>query len=309
MRFDRRTLVIPDNTYFEEHIIVTNGDVIVGDRSVVDFGFKTNGRIFIGESVVINGNIDAENDIRSDVFSVIKGDVRSGNNVYLGEKVRIEGKLSLKGDLDVGDNVEIKEGFEAKGWINIRSPIPLVIYIFIYLLQLLRLGKSEEIERILKELEENENEAIPISDVFLFIPNGSVIGIQKSKVNYNLRIGNNCRVFGNYDIKGSIFIGDNTQIYGSLTATDDINLGKKVRIEGNITSDSEVRIEDKTTVNGNVLGDKIFLSKSAIVNGTLLAKNGVSFIQHTSQKKRMKEKVKRFEKNVDIVDEVKNMLE
>jgi predicted acyltransferase (DUF342 family) len=142
MVFDRKTLVIPGKTQFEEKIISSVGDVVIGDRSLVHFGIKTNGRIFVGEYVITDGDLSAKNDVRIDIFSSIGGDISSGGNVYLGEKVKVAGKLSLAGDLDVGDNVEIESGFEAKGWINIRSPIPTVIYIFIYLLQLLKMGHS-----------------------------------------------------------------------------------------------------------------------------------------------------------------------
>ena len=148
MTFDRKTLVIPDDTKFEEKTIVTKGDVVIGDRCLIQYGIKTDGRIFVGEHVVIDGDLDSTNDIRADIFTRIRGNVKSGGNVYFGEKVIVDGKLSLDGDLDVGDSVEIDQGFEAKGWINIRSPIPVVIYIFIYLMQLLKMGHSEEIDRI-----------------------------------------------------------------------------------------------------------------------------------------------------------------
>ena len=190
MVFDRKTLIIPNNTKFEEKTIITNGDVVIGDRCLIQFGIKTTGRIFIGGHVIIDGNLDATEDIRVDIFSNIGGSVISGGNVYFGEKCKIKGKLSLKGDLDVGDSVEIEKGFEAKGWINIRSPIPVVIYIFIYLMQLLKMGHSEEIDRILEEIEENEGDTIPISETFLFIPNNSIISVQKSKVDFNLHVGN-----------------------------------------------------------------------------------------------------------------------
>ncbi|MHA1479659.1 MAG: acyltransferase, partial [Promethearchaeota archaeon] len=182
MVFNRRTLVIPDKTKFEERTIVTKGDVIIGDRCLLQFGIKTDGRIFIGEHVIIDGNLESNKDIRIDIFSSIGGNVKSGGNTYLGEKVKVNGKLSLRGDLDVADSVDIVNGFEAKGWINIRSPIPMVIYIFIYLTQLLKLGHSEEIDRLLEEMEENDGDTIPISEIFLFIPNSSIIGIQKSEV-------------------------------------------------------------------------------------------------------------------------------
>jgi len=49
------------------------------------------------------------------------------------------------------------------------------------------------------------------------------------------------------------------------------------------------------------------LSKTASVNGELIAKKGVSFIPPYSPK--AEEKVKRFGTDTDIVDEVKDMLE
>ena len=307
MAFDRKTLIIPDGTKFDERTIITKGDVVIADRCLLQFGIKTDGRIFVGEHVVIDGGLEATKDIRADIFSSIGGDVESGGNVYLGEKVNIKGALSLKGDLDVGDSVEIEKGFEAKGWINIRSPIPVVIYMFIYLMQLLKMGHSEEIDRILEEMEENEGDVIPISETFLFIPNNSIIGVQKSKVDFNLHVGKASRVLGNYDVKGNAFIDNSSIVHGTLKSGGDVFCGKKVAIQGNINAHGDVRVEDKTKVAGNVSAEKIYLSKTASVNGTLVGKNGVSFM--TPSKGKSEEKVKRFESDVDVVDEVDDMLE
>lgn len=307
MAFDRKTLIIPDKTKFEERTIVTKGDVVIGDRCLLQFGIKTDGRIFVGEHVIIDGDLKATKDIRVDIFSNIGGDIESEKNVYLGEKVKIKGKLSLKGDLDVGDSVEIDKGFEAKGWINIRSPIPVVIYIFIYLMQLLKMGHSEEIDRLLQEMEENEGDVIPISETFLFIPNNSIIGVQKSKVDFNLHVGKKSRILGNYDVKGNVFIGKGSVMHGTLKSTADVFCGKNVGVQGNIDAHGDVRIEDKVTVAGNISAGKIYLSKIASVNGTLLAKNGISFM--TPSKSGAEEKVARFESDVDVVDEVDDMLE
>jgi len=307
MAFDRKTIVIPDKTKFEERTIITKGDVVIGDRCLLQFGIKTDGRIFIGEHVIIDGGLEATKDIRIDIFSSIGGDVKSGGNAYLGEKVKVKGKLSLKGDLDVGDSVEIEKGFEAKGWINIRSPIPIVIYIFIYLMQLLKMGHSEEIDRILEEMEENEGGTIPISEIFLFIPNNSIIGVQKSKLESNLRVGRECRILGNYDVKGNIFIGDESVVHGTLKSTGEVFCGKNVRVQGNIDSNGDVKIDEKVHVAGDISGSRIYLSKNASVNGTLLAKNGISFIT-PSKKYEVEEKVTRFESDADVVDEVDDML-
>ena len=307
MVFDRKTLVVPNNTKFEEKTIVTNGDVVIGDRCLIQFGIKTDGRIFVGEHVIIDGNLDASEDIRIDIFSNIGGSVKSGGNVYFGEKVKIKGKLSLNGDLDVGDSVEIDQGFEAKGWINIRSPIPVVIYVFIYLMQLLKIGHSEEIERILSEIEENDGYMIPISEIFLFIPNNSIIGIQKSKIDYNVKIGKKTKILGNFEVNGNIFIEENTIFHGSLKATGNVFCDKKVNIQGNIDSSGDVKIEDETNIAGKISAEKIFLSKTSSINGELFAKNGISF--KSPSKIQAEEKVERFEKDTDIIDEVDNLLE
>jgi len=307
MVFDRKTLVIPDKTKFEEKTLITNGDVVIGDRCLIRFGIKTDGRIFVGEHVIIDGSLESKKDIRVDIFSSIGGDIQSGGNVYLGEKVKVKGKLSLHGDLDVGDSVEIEDGFEAKGWINIRSPIPVVIYIFIYLMQLLKMGHSEEIERILDEIEESNGDTIPISETFLFIPNSSIIGVQKSKVDFNVRIGKKSKILGNYDIKGNVFIDKDTEITGTIRTTGDVFCGEKTKIEGNLESDGDVKIEDKFKIAGSITGKKIYLSKNANIEGELFAKNGISFT--SSKKTDTGEKVKRFENDTDVVDEVEDMLE
>jgi len=307
MTFDRKSLVIPDKTIFEEKTIVTKGDVVIGDRCLIQYGVKTDGRIFVGEHVIIDGNLESTGDIRIDIFSNIGGNVKSGGNVYFGEKVKIKGKLSLDGDLDVGDSVEIDQGFEAKGWINIRSPIPVVIYIFIYLMQLLKMGHSEEIDRLLSEIEENDGDTIPISETFLFIPSNSIIGVQKSKVDFNLRVGKKSRLIGNFDIKGNIFVDNDSRIHGTLKSTGNFFSGKNVKIHGNIDSNGDVRVEDKTLIAGNISGGKIYLSKTACINGELFAKNGISF--KSPSKIHAEEKVERFEKNTDIIDEVDDLLE
>jgi predicted acyltransferase (DUF342 family) len=209
--------------------------------------------------------------------------------------------------LDVGDSVEIEKGFEAKGWINIRNPVPVVIYIFVYLMQLLKMGRSEEIERILEELEQNDGGTIPISESFLFLPNNSIISISNSKVDGSLQIGKGCRLLGNYDIKGNISVDENSEILGTLKATGNIFVGKKVKIHGNIHSTGVVNITEQVEIIGNVSGEEIFLSKTASIQGTLHAKKGISFLDMI--KEQLTEKVIRFENDVDVVDEVKEMLE
>jgi len=169
------------------------------------------------------------------------------------------------------------------------------------------MGHSEEIERLLAELEENNGELIPISESFLFIPDNALISRQKSQTESHLRIEKNCKILGNYVVNGNVFIDDDTQLFGALNATGDVVCGKQVVIHGNVSGGGEIQIKDKAKIFGNMSGGKILLSKTASVQGTLFASKGISFID--SSEKQVTEKVKRFETDADIVDEVKSMLE
>ena len=168
------------------------------------------------------------------------------------------------------------------------------------------MGRSEEIERLLEELEQNDGETIPISESFLFIPTGSIIGVAKSRIDYSLHVGNHCKIVGNYDIRGGISVEDETAMHGSLTATEDVFCGNNVHIYGNIKTSGAVHIGDDSIVEGNIAADKIIMAKTATVRGTLLAKHGTSFITSTES---TDEKIIRFESNADVVDEVKELLE
>ena len=294
--------MVPDGSKFEEKLIWTSGDVVLENRVVMENGFQTDGRIFIGERVKVKGDLIAEGDIRIDLFSSIQGHVTSRGDVYIGEGTCIGGKLSLEGNLDVGKNVEITEGFEAKGWINIRSSIPLVIYFFIYLVELLKRGHSEEVEKILGDLDESQ--MIPISDIFFFIPNGSSMG-QESVINGHMYVGKKCKLSGNFLVKGNVYICGGTQIHGAVRVTGKMTVEDDVCIEGNVESDEVIEL-GKCVVGGDLRGVEIMMSPGTRVNGTIHAPEGVRFITQASQK--MEEKVKRFKDNVTLADEIDKLL-
>ena len=117
------TLVVPDDTIVEEHDIVTDGDVLIGGQSTVEFGVR--GRnVIAGERVRFGGSIEATHDCRLDMWCDVGESVLVGRDAYLGERVHVGGRLMVSGDLDIGDDVAIDEGFEANGWIVIRNPMP-----------------------------------------------------------------------------------------------------------------------------------------------------------------------------------------
>ena len=106
----------------------------------------------MGERVRFEGDIEVEKECRVDIWCEIEGNVLVGEDAYLGERVSISGKLVVGGDLDIGDDVHIEEGFEANGWINIRNPLPTIIFLFMYIFLLLLFQKNFIIHVTLKHI-------------------------------------------------------------------------------------------------------------------------------------------------------------
>jgi predicted acyltransferase (DUF342 family) len=300
MVFDRKILIIPDDVKYEEHNIVSKGDFIIGDRANFGLGVLTDGRIFVGERSKIKGSIESPDDIRIDMWSEVEGDVKSSKNVFLADKVKVRGKLSVGKDLDLSDSAEIDK-FEAKGWINVRSPISLFIYMYLYLLEMLRQGRSQEVEMILNELEEEDEEFV-ISEIFTFVPNDSEITLQHANIKGHCRVGDNCRILGNYTISGFMKIGNKTRFHGSIEAGRDIDIGANTEIVGSVTSKGDVTIEGNTHIYGDVKAKNVSLLKSVIIDGKIQAQEGVTFT--TAEAKEINTKVERFERGLDDFDAV-----
>jgi predicted acyltransferase (DUF342 family) len=300
MVFDKKTLVIPDNVKFEEHNIVSSGDFIIGDRANFGLGVITDGRVFIGEKVHVKGNIQTKDDIRIDMWSQIDGDVTGEKDVYLADKAKVKGKLSVGKDLDLSDSAEI-EKFEARGWINVRSPLSFIFYIYLYLLELMRQGRSQEVEMILDELDKEDEEFL-VSDVFTFVPNDSEITLQRANIKGNCWIGSKCRILGNYFVSGYMKIGSNTKFHGSLEAGKDLDIGCDAEIVGSITSKGKVTLDDNTHIHGNVKAKSVELLKSVVVEGTIQATDGVTFT--TQESKEIEVKVERYERGLDDLEAV-----
>lgn len=301
MPFDKRSLVIPDGTRFEEHTILAPGDVILGNHTRLEFGIKTAARVFGGENARVTGNVATGSELRLDNFSRVSGDVDVQGNAFLGEKTRVEGKLVVGGDLDVGDDVAITKGFEAKGWINIRSPTPIVIYLFLYMLELLRLGKSDEVERLLSELEE-AREKIEVSDKFLYLPDRSSLGLTRSTIQGNFFVGRECRVLGNYAVRGNATIGPGSKVYGAVRADGPIRIQGGAEVQGTVQSLGKIIIGEGVRILGDVRGHEVDMYPSSQVDGKIVAPGGVKFT--TAQSLALDEKMERYTAGVndDIVD-------
>ena len=257
----------------EEHTIVVEGDIIIGNHSDIRYGLIASS-IILGERVKIAGDMTATSDVRIDIWSQIGGNVKTDTNAYIGEFVEINGKLLVKGDLDIGNDVKINGGFETRGWIVIRNPVPVIIYLFLYLSELLRLGKDEEVEKALEDIFEDDSTIM--SDKAMIIPNGSKISIDSIRVPADAIIGDECRLVGNIRA-GSLSMGNDTTLYGSIRTLEDIKIGKDNSIHGNIISRGKVYIDEGSHVLGEINAQSITIHEEARVDGVMRAAEGIVF--------------------------------
>jgi predicted acyltransferase (DUF342 family) len=270
-------LEIPDGTTVEEHDLVTDGDVIVGGQSTVEFGVR--GRnVVAGERVRFGGGIEAEGDCRLDMWCDVGGNVLVGEDAYLGERVHVAGRLMVSGDLDIGDDVDIEEGFEANGWIVIRNPVPTLVFYFIVLSQLLRLGEDDAAEELADSLS-GDSEDDP-----LLIPRGSTVSDDAWRASTPAVVGDGCRLHGNIRAE-SVAVGEDNNIFGSLRARGDVSVGSGTRVHGDVTTrDGTVVIESGARVLGDVSCAELELHEGAVVDGTMRARGDMRI--HSSDPKR-----------------------
>jgi predicted acyltransferase (DUF342 family) len=266
-------LVIPDETHVEEHDLVTEGDVIVGGQSTVEFGVRGN-NVMAGERVRFGGHIEAEGDCRLDMWCDVEDNVLVGEDAYLGERVHVGGQLKVAGDLDIGDDVDIEDGFEANGWIVIRNPMPTIVFLFVYLSQLLRIGEDEKAEKLLDAvLEDETREHDPI-----LIPRGSRVSDDAWQVSAPGRIGDDCRLHGNVRAE-SLVVGRDNEIFGSLRAREGITVGSETEVTGNVTTrDGTIRIGPGVNVRGDVSGEHVEVHDEATVEGAIRAQEEMSIV-------------------------------
>ncbi|WP_277540906.1 polymer-forming cytoskeletal protein [Haloarcula laminariae] len=257
-------LSIPDGTTVEEHDLVTDGDVVVGGQSTVEFGVR--GRSVIAdERVRFGGHIEADGDCRLDMWCDVAENVLVAEDAYIGERVHIGGELRVAGDLDIGDDVDIEEGFEANGWIVIRNPMPTIVFLFVYLSQLLRIGEDEAAEEVLSEML-GDDEHDP-----LLIPRGASVSDDAWRVSTPAVIGDDCRLHGNIRAQ-SLEVGRDNVVFGSLRAREDIVLGKGSEIKGDVTTrDGDVRIGPGVKVWGDISAATVSLHENATIDGKIRA--------------------------------------
>ncbi|MFA9416542.1 acyltransferase [Natrinema sp. HArc-T2] len=266
-------LVVPDGTETQERDIVTDGNVLVGGRSTVEFGVR--GRnVLAGEGAEFGGAIEADGDCRLDMWCDVADNVLVGQDAYIGERVHVGGRLKVAGDLDIGDDVEIEEGFEANGWIVIRNPMPTIVFLFVYLKHLLLIGEDDTAQQLVSELLEDDANASDADP--LVIPQNATVGDDAWRVSTPATIGDDCRLHGNVRAE-TIDVGTTCNIFGSLRARGDITVGDGTRIHGDVTTrNGDVELGAGTRVLGDVSCGDLKLGPDAEVDGTIRANGEIT---------------------------------
>ena len=262
----------------EERTIVVDGGAIIGGHSNIEYGIIAD-EIVIGEHVEMCGEVHARFDVHIDRWSDIRGGVDADGDAHLGEFVKIHGRLTVGGDLDIGEHVSINDGFEAKGWITIKNPLPIIIFLYMYLSELLRHGTGEEVEKAIQELFEDDSEQD--EDIrTMVMPGSSRVSLSIIETDQPMHIGDNCRLQGNIRAK-SLSMGNATTLFGSIRAKD-VTIQENNVIHGNIDAKGNVSIEGGCHILGDVRAREIWIHRDAVVDGFMDAPGGI-MIKETAE--------------------------
>ena len=257
--------------------MVVDGDVLVGGQSTVELGVR--GRnVAIGERVRVGDDIEAEGDCRLDTWCSVDGNVLVGEDAYLGERVTVTGRLMVSGDLDIGDDVTIEEGFEANGWIVIRNPVPTIVFYFIVLSQLLRVGETDAADELAEALADGDDVRDP-----LLVPRSAEISDDAWRVSTPATVGDDCRLHGNLRA-ASIRVGERNEVFGSLRAREDVTVGADTVIHGDVTTrGGTVTVERGARVLGDVSAGDLIVYDGAEIQGTLRARGEMKLVQESAR--------------------------
>ncbi|MFB6130455.1 MAG: polymer-forming cytoskeletal protein, partial [Salinigranum sp.] len=171
--------------------------------------------------------------------------------------------------------VDIEEGFEANGWIVIRNPVPTLVFYFIVLSQLLRLGEAEAAGDLATALAGDEDEERDP----LVIPRGSDVSDDAWRVSTPAYVGDGCRLHGNLRAQ-SIELGSDNNVFGSLRARGDISVGPGTRVHGDVTTrGGTVTIQEDARVLGDVSCSDLQLHEGAAVDGAMRARGEMRILK------------------------------
>lgn len=277
------TFIVPDNAVIDDQKIATETDMIIGNHAAIARDVK-GGFVMIGEGVHITGEINTDDDIRADVWCKFDQNVNVGGDAYLGEFTTITGKIVVEGDLDIGKEVKLNGGFLSKGWIVVRNPLPVMVFIFLYIRAMIGIGKtSEEIDKALNELFEDDEEIDfenmdedKMSQIlnrgrFFVIPLGSKISSESINVPEDVIIGNDCNVSTRIICK-RFESGKNLVFSGFIRSKGEALIGEGSRISGDINA-AKVIIDKNVKVDGKISAKTVWIHETSFVEGKISSGN------------------------------------
>lgn len=258
--------------------------MIIGNHAVIDRNLHT-GFLMAGEGVHVLGEIQSDDYIRADVWCKFEKNVTVAGDAYIGEFTTINGKIVVEGDLDIGKEVKLNGGFLSKGWVVVRNPLPVMVFIFLYIQGLIGLGKSsEEIDKALNEMFEDDDEIDlenmdekKMSEIvnrgkFFVIPIGTKISSESINVSDEAVIGNDCRIETRVICKR--FTGGKNLIYGGfLRSQSDIWLAEGTNFKGEIYTSGKLIIGKNVTITGKISAKAIVVHESARIEGKIFCGN------------------------------------
>jgi predicted acyltransferase (DUF342 family) len=280
MVFDTTVCHIPADTLLEEKNVRCKGDIVIGDRSLFRRGVITEGRVFIGEFAELKGDIVSIGDIRMDRGTRFKGNMTGDSSIFIGERSIVQGEMNVGGDLDIGQGVQIDPSMiDSKGFINIRNPLSMIIYLLLYMLERLKDDDSEEIERFLAELDDDTAaQTYILGSSFAFFPRSCSIDPDTIHVPGDLKIGPGCTIVGDILSDGSVEIERGVQIFGDVRSKGTLYVGENVVINGGVKAGGDVTIHHAARIGGDVSGLNVVVTSDTIIEGVLKGSSGVQVL-------------------------------
>jgi cytoskeletal protein CcmA (bactofilin family) len=153
--------------------------------------------------------------------------------------------------------------------------MPTIVFLFVYLSQLLRIGEEEAAEEMLATVVDGEGDG----DVEpVVIPRGARVGDDAWRVSKPARIGDGCRLHGNVRA-ASLVVGRDTEVFGSLRARQGVTVGARTEVTGNVTTrDGTVRIGPDAEIRGDVSGGSVELHHDAEIEGAIRASEETTIV-------------------------------
>ena len=263
-----KTCILPDKTELQERILKTKSDIIVGDHSRIEFGLYGED-IAVCECTEVFGDIVASGDLRIDNFCDIFGTVICNGDAYIGEGVKIHGKMTIGGNLDIADSVTIEKEYQTFGLISIRSPVPVITYLIIYIFALLQISGEKAAEKKLNSMLSG------VQSTPLVLPPKTTMDLAYFAVQTPMEVGVNCRLHGNIRAQ-SVKIKRDTTLFGSVSAAESVKIGVRDAIHGDVAGKS-IRISRGADVLGDLIGGTVWLHEDAHVSGVIKASEGLTF--------------------------------